>query len=310
MISQSPFFSVVITVYNKAAFIRSTIASVLAQSFKDFEVIIINDGSTDESAEIINSFNDNRLRLISTKNQGASKARNTGIEEAKYQYIALLDGDDIWHSDYLNAVYNAIIKFPDAYIFSVAIAQKYKHKTVPVNYSFKQKELYAIYNYFKASQKYTILTSSSIVFHKSVLDKTGYFDTTIVSGQDTDMWIRFGLFYEVVFINRELVLYNYNNESLSNTTFKLDKKPKFDKYFEEEDQDNLVKTFLDRNRYSMAILSKLQNDKDSFKFYKSHIKLNSLNNKQKVLINSPKWLIKLLLKIKSLKGEKLYYSTN
>ena len=85
MISQSPFFSVVITVYNKAAFIRSTIASVLAQSFKDFEVIIINDGSTDESAEIINSFNDNRLRLISTKNQGASKARNTGIKEAKYQ---------------------------------------------------------------------------------------------------------------------------------------------------------------------------------------------------------------------------------
>lgn len=305
-----PFFSVVITVFNKEKFIKDTLNSVLNQTFKNIEVIVINDGSTDRSVELINSFKDQRLKLISTPNQGASTARNTGIREAKSNYIALLDGDDIWDLNYLKHVSDAIDKHPDYKIFTTAVAQKFEQKTIPVVYNFNQDCLYGIHNYFEASKKYSLLTSSSVVFHKSVLEKTGYFDPLIISGQDTDMWIRFGLYFKIVFVNKLLVAYNYNATSLSNTTFGLDKKPKYDKYFQNEKDHQELKVFLDRNRYSMAILSKLQDDKKSFNYYLSHIELGNLNLRHQILLHSPKWLLQLLLKLKSLKGGKIYYPEN
>lgn len=301
------FLSVIITVYNKAGHIKNTIESVLNQSFKEFELIIINDGSTDTSEVLIKSFKDPRIRLLTTKNNGASFARNLGIKEAASAYIALLDGDDTWDSEYLQHIHDAILNFPTYKIFTTAIAQNYGTHFAPVTYSFKQNELYGIYNFFEASKKYTLITSSSVVFHKSVLTTTGLFDTSIISGQDTDMWIRFGLNYKIVFINRLLVFYNYFTSSLSNTTFDLRKKPKFDKYLVEEKDNRQLKFFLDKNRYAMAILSKLQNDHKHYQYYKAHLDLKNLNIRQNLLLKSPIWLLHLLLKIKNLKGEKIYY---
>ena len=301
------FLSIIISVYNKERYIKNTINSVLNQSFKDFEIIIVNDGSTDNSESIINSFEDKRIRLISTENQGASKARNTGIKQATTNYIALLDGDDTWETEYLQHMYDAICKFPDIKIFTAGLAQKYDNKIVPVIYSFEQKELYGTHNYFEASKKYSLITSSSVVFNKSILDTTGIFDSSIVSGQDTDLWIRFGLHYDIVFINKLLVYYNFDATSLSNNTFELSKKSKFDKYIDEEEKNSGLKHFLDRNRYSMAILSKLQNDKTNYDYYTSHLNVSNLNSRQKFLLKCPKWLLQLLIKVKSLQGEKIYY---
>ncbi|KIC01072.1 hypothetical protein OA88_15890, partial [Flavobacterium sp. JRM] len=90
------FFSIVIPLYNKAYYIENTIKSVLYQSFTDYEIIIINDGSTDNSLEKVLEFNDKRIQLYTQQNQGASVARNLGIEKAKYNYIAFLDADDLW----------------------------------------------------------------------------------------------------------------------------------------------------------------------------------------------------------------------
>ena len=301
------FFSVIITVYNKAECIKDTINSVLNQSYKDFEIIIINDGSTDKSEDIIKTFNDQRINLITTKNQGASKARNIGIEKATATYIALLDGDDTWEIDYLKHIHNAISKFPDIKIFTTGISHKYDNKTVPVSYSFKQKELYKIRDFFQSSLDFHLITNSSVVFDKSIISKTGLFDPSIISGQDTDLWIRFGLHFKILFINKQLVYYNFDPTSLSNTTFNLSKKPKFDNYFNEEKNNIYLKVFLDNNRYAMSILSKLLNDKKHFLYYTSHINPKNLNFKQHFLLKSPKWLLKLLLKVKSLKGEKVYY---
>ncbi|REE27209.1 glycosyltransferase involved in cell wall biosynthesis [Winogradskyella pacifica] len=301
------FFSVIISVYNKENYIQHTIKSVLNQSFKDFEVIIINDGSTDKSEAVINSFDDYRIRLLCIKNQGASNARNTGIKTATTDYIALLDGDDTWDASYLQYMFDAITAFPNINIFSAAIAQKYENKVVPVPYSFKQTELYGVYNYFKASKKYTLLTSSSVVFKKSVIEKSGVFDTSLITGEDTDMWIRFGLHFEILFINKLLTYYHHDDYSLSNTNFDLEKKPNFDSYFEYEKTNSSLKDFLDRNRYSMAVLSKLQNDNKSFLYYTSHLDRKNISIKQRLLLKSPKWLLQLLLKLQSLKGERLIY---
>jgi glycosyltransferase involved in cell wall biosynthesis len=301
------FFSIIISVYNKEKYIKSTINSVLNQSYKDFEIIIINDGSTDDSVKIIESLEDKRIKLITTINQGASIARNTGIKKASSKFIALLDGDDTWEKSYLQAMYDAISIFPEIKIFTTGISQKYDNKIIPVKYSFKQLDLYGKHNYFEASKKYTLITSSSVVFNKSIIEQTGYFDPLIISGQDTDLWIRFGLYFDILFINRQLAYYNYYPSSLSNTTFDLSKKLKFDKYHNEEKENKELKAFLDRNRYSMAILSKIQNDKKHFSYYTSHLDTNNLNFKQNFLLKSPKWLLQLLLKIIALKGEKVYY---
>jgi len=300
-------FSVIISVYNKEKYIKTTIESVLQQSFKDFELIIVNDGSTDKSLDIIEGFKDERIKIISTKNQGASHCRNTGIKAASNSFIALLDGDDLWDVDYLKKVHDSIIAFPNESVFATAVAHKYEDKIVAATYNFKQDKTYAVQNFFESSLDHTIITSSSVVFKNEILEKTGYFDTSIVSGQDTDLWIRIGLNYKVVFINEVLAFYNYVPESLSNTIFSVKNKPKYDKYFDFEKTNKSLKIYLDRNRFPLAILSKLEKDGESFRFYKNHIETKNLRPEQRLVLNAPRWMVRLLLKLKSLKGEKLYY---
>src|SRR5690606_13231929 len=113
------------------------------------------------------------------------------------------------------------------------------------------------------------------------------YDTTIKSGQDTDLWIRIGLKYNVVFINKSLVTYRYGRQSLSNRTKNIADKPKYDAYVEMEATHPTLKKFVDLNRFSMAILSKLGNDYESFKRYESAIDYTNLNKKQRFLLKQP-----------------------
>lgn len=107
-------FSIVIPLYNKAHIIERTISSVLVQTFPEYEVIIVNDGSNDDGVEIIKRFtNDSRIRIIEQENQGVSAARNKGITESKYEYIAFLDGDDEWMPDYLAKINETIRSLPN-----------------------------------------------------------------------------------------------------------------------------------------------------------------------------------------------------
>lgn len=111
--------SVVIPLYNKAHTIADTLHSVMSQTHTDFEVIIVNDGSTDNGVEVIKqNFNDPRIRIINQENQGVSVARDRGVEEAQSNYIAFLDADDKWHSEYLRIMNTAISRYPNAALYS------------------------------------------------------------------------------------------------------------------------------------------------------------------------------------------------
>ena len=112
--------SVVIPLFNKQDSIRSTIESVLAQSFRDFELIVVDDGSTDGSVDVVKAINDPRIRLIEKQNGGVSSARNEGIRNASYEYVAFLDGDDLWDSDYLREIVHLIEVFPEAGILGTS----------------------------------------------------------------------------------------------------------------------------------------------------------------------------------------------
>ena len=114
-------FSVVIPLYNKAHTIEQTLSSVLNQTFTEFEVVIVNDGSTDNGVQIISNFtNDPRICIIEQENQGVSAARNRGIAKSRYNYIAFLDGDDEWKPNFLLKIKEAIKKYPDASMYGTS----------------------------------------------------------------------------------------------------------------------------------------------------------------------------------------------
>ncbi len=117
----SSFLSVIVPVYNKEKYVGGCIRSILDQTYKNIEVIIINDGSTDDTAEILKSFNDNRIKLIEINNSGVSTARNIGINNANGKYVIFVDGDDTIAPDYCERIADEIIKYdcPDLLIFGL-----------------------------------------------------------------------------------------------------------------------------------------------------------------------------------------------
>jgi glycosyltransferase involved in cell wall biosynthesis len=142
-------FSVVIPLYNKAHTIERTLTSVLTQTYPEFEVIIVNDGSTDNGIEVIrNLTSDTRIRIIEQNNQGVSAARNKGVAAAKYDYIAFLDGDDDWLPAYLEKMKETIALYPKFGMYCCAgiykeksdealgfrIAKKYKNKITDIDF--------------------------------------------------------------------------------------------------------------------------------------------------------------------------------
>ena len=106
--------SIVIPLYNKEKSIATTLESVLAQSYTNYEVIVVDDGSTDNSANVVRELVNDKIRLISKPNGGVCSARNRGIQEAKSQYVAFLDADDLWEKDYLEEQVKMIADFPVA----------------------------------------------------------------------------------------------------------------------------------------------------------------------------------------------------
>ena len=117
--------SVVIPLFNKELSICNTLESVLKQTFRNFEVVVVNDGSTDRSKEVVAKIaaTDKRIRLVSKPNGGVCSARNRGTQEAKYDYIALLDGDDIWDEHYLEEQTKMIQDFPEATMWGINFAE-------------------------------------------------------------------------------------------------------------------------------------------------------------------------------------------
>jgi len=294
-------FSIVIPLYNKANFIENTLKSVLNQTFTDYEIIVINDGSTDDSVTKVIAFNDSRIQLYNQENQGASVARNHGIEKAKYEYIAFLDADDLWMINHLQILNTLIQNFPNAGIFASRYELVFNNggNEIP-----KFKGISAHYegivaDYFETSLPYPIATSSSIVIPKGVFEKTGYFKPAISSGQDVDMWIRIASKYPVVISNKVTASYlHYIEDSLSKTPI-LDKKLNdFKDYKQEEESNPSLKKYLDTYRIEYALQYKIAGaSKKSKELFKSILKEN-IPLKTRLIYFLPRFVLIFLLKIK------------
>ena len=292
-----PQFSIIIPLYNKENFIENTLKSVLQQSFTDYEVLIINDGSTDASETKILAFKDARIQYFNKKNEGVSEARNYGIERAKSEYITFLDADDYWYPNFLQEMFLNIEKFPEQKVFAAAIEIENPKNVIASSYSIPKSTECVVVNYFEASYQEGIIFTSCAVFHKSVFEAIGGFDPKIKSGQDTDLWIRIGLVYPVVFSFKILTRYIYDPNSLSKKSDILHQKLDFSKFTEVEKSNPALKKFLDLNRYSLAIKSKLINDKTNFVNFTSDINLSNLPLKKRILLRLPGFVLRFLLRL-------------
>ncbi len=290
-------FSIVIGVYNKEKYITHTLQSVLDQSYAHFELIIINDGSTDSSEEQILAFTDPRINYYKQENLGAGAARNKAIELAKHNYIALLDADDIWDKNYLESQASLITKYPKKSVFSCAIQQQIGKRLIAKKYAIP-KDTIGIYNYFEASAQTSLLHSSSTILHKDVLKTVGFYNPNIISGQDTDLYVRIGIKYSVVFNPKILVTYTINDDSLWRSISTVTDRVDFANYGETEKNNEALKKFLDINRFSLAIQAKKWNEKKSFKKLVSAINQQNLNKKQRFLLKQPSIILRFLSTIK------------
>lgn len=182
--------SVIIPLYNKEHFVKDTIESVLSQTYNDFELIIINDGSTDKSVNIVSEFNDPRIKIVNQDNAGVSAARNHGLKIAKGDFISFLDADDTWRTDFLGTMIELTKKFPQESVFSVAQEDR-PINSLPSGVSIV-KDFCSYYYCF---------CTGSLFFKKEVFECVGLFKQNIQIGEDFDMWLRIACHYNYVYLN-------------------------------------------------------------------------------------------------------------
>jgi len=201
--------TVVIPLYNKEQYINKCINSVLEQTYPHFEICVVNDGSSDNSARIVKAIKDPRLTIISIKNSGVSVARNTGIKAAKNTWIAFLDADDWWAPSFLSTMVRVMEEFPKNKIFASGRSrvfkthtERYAHSMLPLDGETE------VFSYFRVISKYLpLVNSSNIIVKKNLFFQKGFFKENQKKYEDHDMWLRLCVDNPVVFCNKNLSFY-------------------------------------------------------------------------------------------------------
>lgn len=208
-----PKVSVIIPTYNCASFINEAIESIINQSYQDLEVIVIDDGSNDDTDKVLKPYM-NRIKYIYQENKGVAIARNVGIRAAKGEYIAFLDSDDIWYpeklkiqTEILDSHQNVGLVYSDVNIFGGKVKTsvlKDKNKAILSGKIFDSLLLGKFY-----------ICCSSVIFRKSYIEKVGLFDESLKTCEDLDMWLRITRECDAIFIDNPLVQYRSHSANIT-----------------------------------------------------------------------------------------------
>lgn len=256
-----PRFSVIMPLYNKAPYVRKAVESVVRQSYPNWELVVVDDKSTDGSAGVVETIADERIRLVRLeKNGGVGAARNRGVAESHASWICFLDADDWWESTFLEELAGLIERHPAAGIYGTGywIVKNGKRRLAPIGVEegFEEGEI----NYCRVYAKTLCmpLTSISVSMPRTVFDEAGGFPAGIKLGEDFMLWIRIALKHKVVLLNKPLSNYNQDVDvtyrGTHNKRYDLDTfcTFHFDRFAEEERENSDLKTLLDRLRvYSL-----------------------------------------------------------
>jgi glycosyltransferase involved in cell wall biosynthesis len=270
--------SVIIPTYNRANLLPRPIKSVLNQTFQDFELIIVDDGSTDNTRELVEEFQkkDSRIKYIFQENSGGpAKPINTGIKNSKGEYIAILESDDEWLPEKLEKQIKVLEEFKNVslvscYAFRIfADGTKKLYKT-PYLGIFKKTKWKLFW------EKWGIISLSTVMVRKEVIEKVGFFDEKIKTGADIDFYLRCIKKFDFYFIHEPLISYYESEESLSKKYFWKKWIPEYEymleKYREDFEECKKAKSRFLRNLGTCYVLN---GDLNKAKKYLSEAILNN-----------------------------------
>ena len=204
-----PIVSVIVPTYNRANYLGEALDSILGQTFADYEAIVVDDGSTDRTAELVRSVSDPRIRYVYQENQGVSSARNRGIREARGSYVAFLDSDDLWLPELLETATKVLVS--DSTIGLVyARAQAFHSTGDPLPYTSGAPPRFADDLLNSALWGDFVCTITTVV-RREILDWVGPFDETMKGNEDWDMWIRLSRVTGFRFVDRVLALFRVHS---------------------------------------------------------------------------------------------------
>ena len=271
-------FSIIIPLYNKAPYIEKALRSVLFQTYKEFEIIVMDDGSKDNSYEIAKSvlLETSNYKLQTQPNQGVSTARNNAVKLAKYPYICFLDADDWWAPTFLEEIKALIEQFPNAGIYGSGyyIVKNGINREAPigVDINFERGEI----NYCQVYAKTLCmpLWTGAVCLSKKNFEEEEGFKPKLKLGEDFDLWIRIAMKYPVVFLNKPLAYYNQDveikNRAVSKKLYLPQEHMLFSNYGEWMDNDDFRFLFERLALYSLLpyYLNNL-NEKETKKIFES-----------------------------------------
>ena len=211
--------SVIIPLYNKEHQIANTLHSVLKQTFQNFEIVVVDDGSTDGSVQEVEKVNDNRIRIVRQKNVGVSAARNKGVKEAHYDLVAFLDADDEWKSNYLETQYNLYLKYPQCNVYACRYefcdSNGIISNTIIRKLAF-QGEDGVLTNYFEvASCSHPPICSISVMVKKTAIVNIGGFPIGVKSGEDLLTWARLAVHYKIAYSRKIMAIFHVEGYNVS-----------------------------------------------------------------------------------------------
>lgn len=217
-----PRVSVVVTTYNQARYIEETLQSVFDQTSPALEVIVVDDGSTDNTPSLLARYEE-RIRYIRQNNQGVASSRNTGIALAQGEYVALLDGDDIWEPRKLAAQIEAARRFPQSGLIisngvefdESGILQPSLLRDVGKDLRLQDTQVVTVPYYEQALEWNPIWTVSQVMIPRAVLQTVGVSDSSFQCGSDYDLYLRIADTYDLTFIMERLVRWRYLTTSAS-----------------------------------------------------------------------------------------------
>lgn len=227
-------FSIIIPLYNKEGYVRRTLESVIAQTYKDFECIVVDDGSTDNSAAVCEEFSNsltlslsNPIRLIKQANAGVAAARNNGVAASKGEYVCFLDADDWWEPTWLEEMDKLIREYPDAGLY---VTNYVYYKPGKTHVALNIERGYMNYPEAYLYDLTMPVTSITTCMPRRVFDEMGGFPLGIKLGEDFLLWAKTALHYKVAFCEKPLAYYNNDVPASLRATRNLHA-PEYSMYF-------------------------------------------------------------------------------
>jgi len=254
-------FSVVIPLYNKANYVEKAVRSVLGQTFRNFEVIVVDDGSTDDGFARLQSLRDDRLRFIQQKNAGVSVARNNGVKSAQYDYIAFLDADDWWDAHFLEQMAKLITDYPQAALYATNYysVKNGVNRLAVIGVADGFQRGYIDYFDVYAKTFWAPVNCSYAVIKKTVFVGEKGFRPSLKMGEDLDLWLRVALKHKVGYLNQFLA---YSNQDADTSQRALGAEKRWKK------EEHVI--------FNLAYLNESENQLPKLKYLLDGLRLRSL----------------------------------